>query len=183
MKFTPPIFIDRDGAKLQSFQMPLGFGRPTPSVSINRPPATGKMLLESRRPTAVHDGATQMALAGLLGRSHWSARERRILRTWLVLAGNVDLILAAVEQAPREEVIHEAAEVLAELADRSAAQRLSELLVSGSVVARATVARALGYATSERTHNLRRSALLAALTQAEAEVRDATVAALASLED
>ncbi|MEM6789540.1 MAG: HEAT repeat domain-containing protein [Myxococcota bacterium] len=183
MKFTPPIVVHREGAKLQSFPMAFGFERLTPSVSVYRPPATDRKLLESRRPTAVHDEATQMELAGLLGRSHWGAQERRILRTLLVLAGNVDVVLAAVEQAPREEVIHEAAEVLAELADHRAAQSLCDLLSTASVVARATVARALGYATSEGTHDLRRNALLAALTQSEAEVRDAAVAAVASLED
>jgi hypothetical protein len=143
-------------------------------------------------------------LAGFLGvSSHvWTSPRRTRLRLILARAG-VEVspaVLSAVAHTPREEVIDDAVDVLAEaarldqrvvgaLAGRllirasSGAMEESDQLASGHAAVRATIARVLGRLRGAGTRDERLRALAGALLDRAAEVRDAAIQALGASGD
>jgi hypothetical protein len=133
-------------------------------------------------------------LASFLGASSslWTPARKDRLRGILARAG-VEVtspVLQAVARTPRQEVIDDAIDVLAEAASRDervlhALARLltDDPLVRNHAAVRATIARVLGRHRELGTREVRLVALARALLDPAAEVRDAAIQALGDSRD
>jgi hypothetical protein len=138
-------------------------------------------------------------LAGFLGASSrvWTSSRRTRLRLILARTGVevAPAVLRAVERTPREEVIDDAVNVLAEAARRdervvrAVASRLlvpvsmgareeADPVVGDHPAVRVAIVRALGSVRSLHARDLRLRALALALVDPAAEVRDAAIQSL-----
>ena len=103
-------------------------------------------------------------------------------RDMSVLAERFRSILDEAEQYPREDLLHSAAERLAELLARSPlVGELAEVKYDNTAVRHAVVLRALGYSSGAKDERFR--IISKALTNPSVEVRDAAVSALTDLRD
>lgn len=158
----------------------LAFDFPPWRQSVTSSPRPAPRHAESR---SVEDQVRRLVIAS--GDIAWSGDRTKSLaaREALILGGSLSLpiVLQAVAALPRADVQEEAIGILKRIAEQGAASQLLGLASKrdGAPVARAAAARALGVASlSPEVSQEALRTLVAMLSDASAEVRDAAVAGL-----